>query len=310
MIKKLYCLSFLALLFYLGGGMPQLQAQGERFGIRFENRGQVALDNPDPAFPSEGRVNAWGLALNGSFRKKIDKQKLGLTTLTLGAEYRFARLNYEGFELAPGQSLVQNLHAARLQIDWVKVLNPKKPKWILALLFRPGIFSDFEALDWHHVRLEGAALLSYRTNQKAIYGFGVGRSAGFGRTLILPLLQYTYRSPKFVADILLPSRADVGWIKKKWYWGLNASIVGNQFQLGNLQNGFPGSDRAGISDLTLGPVLRYNLSKNNYFLLEGGVTGLRRWEFRDDRRDGDQRFIQDFDPQPTWFLRTGFQIRY
>ncbi len=282
-------------------------AQGEMLGIRIENRGMAGLNKPSPVFGEDVQVGLLSAGINTSLKRKIDKQKLGLTTLTLGAEYRFTALNYEQLTLPANNALSEQLHMLRIQVDYSKIM---KQKWILSVFLRPGIFTDFEDLDWSHARIEGLVLLDYIKNKQNIIGFGVGRSAGFGRVLILPVFHYLYRSPTFVADILLPSRIDVGWIKNKWYMGLNASVSGNQFQLGNLQNGFPESDVIGVSDVTLGPVLRYNVSEKSYFLLEGGATGLRRWEFRNDNLDGDARFIQEFDPNITWFLRTGFVIKH
>ncbi len=284
-----------------------VNAQGEQLGIRIENRGNASLNQPSPALGEDTQVSLWSANINASIKKKIDKQKLGLTTLILGAEYRFTGLNYDQLTAPTNNEFAENLHMLRLQIDYTKIIKQKK---ILSVFFRPGIFTDFENLDWSHARIEGLVLLDYIKSKETIIGFGVGRSAGFGRVLVLPVFHYLYRSPKFIADILLPSRVDIGWIKNKWYMGFNASVTGNQFQLGNLQNGFAGSDRIGVSDLTLGPVLRYNTGKKAYFLLEGGMTGLRRWEFRNDDLDKDERFIQEFDPKVTWFLRTGFVIRH
>lgn len=305
-MKKMYYFFLLTFLIYSLEHAPLL-AQGEKLGIRFENRGSASLNNPKPDIAEDTKVNFFTIALNASWKSKIDKQKLGLTTLTLGAEYRLTNLNYEQLTLPVGSTQVENLHMLRLQIDYMKII---KQKWILSVFARPGIFTDFEEPDFKHTRLEGLVLFDRIKNQKTIYGIGVGRSAGFGRVLILPILHYLYRTPTFVADILLPSRVDVGWIKAKWYLGLNMSLSGNQFRLGNLQNGFPDSNVLGVSDVTVGPSIRYNTSKTTYFLLEGGMTGLRRWEFRNDDRKGDERFVQEFDPNLTWFARVGFVLKH
>lgn len=280
---------------------------GEKLGIRIENRGLTGLNNPSPELSDNIEVGRFDLGLNASFKLKLDKQKLGLTSLSLGAEYRYTRLIYNDFQVPDGNSLAEDLHMLRLQIDYMKVF---KQKWILSLFFRPGIFTDFQDISIEHFRLEGLALLDYRKSQQTLLGFGVARSANFGRVLILPVFHYLYRSPKFAVDMLLPARVDVGWIKKKWYYGINASLSGNQYRLGNLQNGYTGKNTVGIADFTIGPNIRYNTSKKSFLFLNGGFTALRRWEFRNEDLSNDERVLQDVDPNLTWSLRTGFVIKY
>ncbi len=283
-------------------GSSSVWAQGEKLGVRIEYRGLAGLNDPSPQLSDSIEVGRFDLGLNASSKLKIDKKKLGLTTLTLGAEYRYTRLNYNDFELPDGNSLAEDLHMLRLQIDYMKVF---KQKWILSIFFRPGIFSDFQEVSWEHFRIEGLALLDYRKSQQTLIGFGVARSANFGRVLVLPVFHYLHRGPKFAVDMLIPSRIDVGWINKKWYYGLGGSLSGNQFRLGNLQNGFDGKNTVGVSDFTLGPKIRYNTAPKSYVFLTGGFTALRRWEFSDD-----DDVIQDLDPNLTWFLRTGFVINH
>lgn len=282
-------------------------AQGEKLGIRIENRGMATLNAPSPDINKDIEVSRLDVGLNTSFKIKLDEKKLGLTTLTLGAEYRYTNLSYDGLQLPDGNELAEDLHMLRLQIDYMKVLNQK---WILSLFIRPGVFTDFQDISSEHFRVEGLALMDYRKSQQTLIGFGVGRSANFGHVLVLPVFHYLHRSPKFMVDMLLPSRIDIGWISNKWYYGLNASLSGNQFRLGNLQNGFIGKNTVGVSDFTVGPKIRYNTAKKSYLFLTGGFTGLRRWEFRNEDLSNDERVLQDLDPNLTWFLRTGFVINH
>ncbi len=282
-------------------------SQGEKLGFRIENRGLSGLREPSPEISDNIKVGRFDLGLNASFKRKVDKKKLGLATLTLGAEYRYTRLQYNDFELSDSNSLAENLHMMRLQTDYMKVLNQK---WILSIFFRPGIFTDFQKVSLEHFRIEGLALLDYRKSQQTLLGFGVARSANFGRVLILPVFHYLHRSPKFVLDMLLPSRIEIAWIKKKWYYGVNGSLSGNQFRLGNLQNASNGENTVGVSDFTLGPKIRYNTAPKSYIFLTGGFTVLRRWEFRNDDLNNDDRVLQEIDPNLTWFIRSGFVINH
>lgn len=267
----------------------------------------AGLNAPSPNLTEDIEVGRFDVNINGSIKKKIDKQKLGLTTISLGAEYRYTNLRYNGLPDVIDNELVKDLHMLRLQIDFTKVF---KMKWILSVLLRPGIYSDFENIDSDHFRLEGAVLLDYRKSQTTFIGFGVARSTRFGRLLVLPVFHYLYKSPKFTADILLPARVDVGWTQKKWYYGINASVSGNQYTIGSQFNNFVGKNTIGISDAVIGPNFRYYTNEKSYVFLTGGATAARRWEFRDDNLSGDDRFLQEFDPNITWFARAGFIIRH
>jgi hypothetical protein len=295
-------------------------AQREQLGIRYEQFGSANFSNPTKRLNDETAVSASSVLLNGSFRTLLDKE--GRTLLTSGIQYRFTQLSYDNYpKLFPLNSPVnmmesfadapatEQVHFVMLDLVLMHVLSKD---WILFAALRPGLFSDFNNITSNHFRVEGGAFLDYRFENGLTLGFGAARSSNFGRVFIVPLIHLIYfGGESFMIDALLPQRAELWYYPNKtWELGINLSLTGSQYRLGNELTTQYSANQFGFANATASPIVRYNLFHKLYLSLEAGYTFIRRAEQSNSDLDGEARFIQQFNPKQTWFFRTGFQVMY
>ncbi len=288
-------------------------AQREQFGIRYEQFGVVNLDKAEPGLLGNS-FSAFALTGNASFKVFLDKR--GASSLTLGAQYRYVRLEPEVrlpvVTAPPSSSTVNAPREAHLLFLDLVLQQRLSDIFTLFVAARPGIFSDFRNVVFDHTRLEGAAFLDWRVGDELTLGFGAARTSNFGRVLIVPILHVIYfGGESFMIDAIIPRNLDlIFYPSKEWELGVSVLLNGSEYRVGDATLNSLNMNQFGFANLTAGPIVRYQFLEKTYLSLEGGYTLLRRTELADYRLSGDARFLQQFNPANTWFFRAGIQLMY
>ncbi|MCS7013362.1 MAG: DUF6268 family outer membrane beta-barrel protein [Chloroherpetonaceae bacterium] len=288
-----------------------LYAQREQLGIRYEQFGVVNLDRAEPSLAGNS-FSASALSLNASFKVFLDKR--GASSLTVGAQYRFVSIA-QSINVRPSNNPGPSVPAPReahllyLDLVWQQRLSTD---FTLLVAARPGIFSDFRNIVFDHTRLEGAAFVDWRLSDELTLGLGASRTSNFGRVLIVPILHIIYFGGElFMIDAIIPRNLDfIFYPSKEWEIGLSILLNGSEYRVGDAALNNLNMNQFGFANLTVGPIVRYQFLEKTYLSLEGGYTVLRRTELADYRLSGDARFLVQFNPANTWFIRAGFQVMY
>ncbi|MFQ3596994.1 MAG: DUF6268 family outer membrane beta-barrel protein [Chloroherpetonaceae bacterium] len=284
-----------------------LFAQREQVGLRVENFGSSGFSNPLVAVASPNpRFSAQQAHLNFNFRTILGEE--GETVIYNGFQYRFLRANFDDVVFANlAYPSTREYHF--LFYDFL-VLHSLSDAYTLVATLRPGIFSDFKNLTREHFRLEGAFFIDRQMSESLTLGLGIARSSNFGRVLLLPIVHVLYfGGSSYMLDVLLPSRAELWFYPtKSLEAGVNLSLSGSQYAIGEANS--LSANQFGFANATVSPIARYNLFSKFYLSTELGYTFVRRVELVDNRLKGEARFVQQFNPNNTWFLRFGVQVMY
>lgn len=308
MKRFLYLLFTFCLYFFVSAA---LYAQREQIGIRYEQFGAVNLDKAEPSL-SGNTFSASALSANASFKLFLDKR--GASSLTIGGQYRYVSIA-QSINVRPANSPGAAINAPReahlfyLDLVWQQRLSDD---FTLLVAARPGIFSDLRNVVLDHTRLEGAAFVDWRLSDELTLGLGASRTSNFGRVLIVPILHIIYFGGElFMIDAIIPRNLDfIFYPSKEWEVGLSVLLNGSEYRVGDAALNSLNMNQFGFANLTVGPIVRYQFLEKTYLSLEGGYTLLRRTELADYRLSGDARFLVQFNPANTWYLRAGFQVMY
>ncbi len=291
-----------------------LFAQREQAGLRVEHFGSSRLSTPLlPLASPDARFSAQQAHLNFNFRTILGEE--GETVIYNGFQYRFLRATFDDVVFPYlGSFLILYPYPPTREYHFLfydfLVLHSLSDTYTLVATLRPGVFSDFKNLTREHFRLEGAFFIDRQMSESLTLGLGIARSSNFGRVLLLPIVHVLYfGGSSYMLDVLLPSRAELWFYPtKSLEAGVNLSLSGSQYAIGE-ENPLS-ANQFGFANATVSPIVRYNLFSKLYLSTELGYTFVRRVELVNNRLKGEARFVQQFNPNNTWFLRFGVQVMY
>jgi len=242
-------------------------------GIEYKHHPASSLTNKKAGKISFNELSAY---VNIPIQFKNDK-----TILVIGPRYE--RLEYQIQE--PSIEFTSTLH--KVSVNFL-ALHKWNKKWTSVFSVRPGIGSDFKKeTSLGPLLFESSALLIKKQKKGLSIGAGLLYTNYIGKGTFLPLGLVNYKVGNHTIDAVLPSSAKYHFqLNEKYKLQLGAAF---SFTNGTFNSTLPNYtfvDSSQIEDivfsqLNIGPSVKARFAKNIQLEVVGGLTTLRKFDFRD-----------------------------
>lgn len=196
--------------------------------------------------------------------------------------YRQLNTGLNHSELYALDRVQQNYYQITWALNWIHSFNRE---WLLVTSVTPTLASDLERkLSWDDLLMQAALLLRRKAGTNWKYGVGLSYNTGFGRPLLMPIAELSYRKLPWTVSALVPVSVQAMYHSPNdaWRAGLLVSLEGSYFHLGigDLLPGSPAALRhAEYTRVNMGPVLDIRLRGPVRLELTGGVATQRALRF-------------------------------
>jgi len=197
---------------------------------------------------------------------------------------------------------LRRLHSASYTLMLQHRLSQKWSVWALGT---PSLASDLKAeVSENDFNFQAAAIAIHHFSDRFSLGLGAAYTTQFGSGEVLPILALDWNNGKnLMAKAILPASLEF------WYrpgaaldLGLLVSGDGNNFR-GDPEIYQVADPELRYTMLTIGPAAKIRLAKYVRLNVEGGITGLHRFEFF----DGDTE-MSSYDLKPSQYARIGLTL--
>jgi hypothetical protein len=181
-------------------------------------------------------------------------------------------------------------------------LHKFNKQWGVNLLVKPVLASDLNNIDGDHIKIQGAGVVNYNLNENTQIGLGAAYNSDFGEPQLLPVVRLKYDNHKgFIINTTIPKSIEIIYsFSDHFDAGITGDVSGNQFRIGKEDSPSKGNSLK-YSKLTLGPTLKYKITKNLSLLLTGGFMQNRIYE----SFDPDKNQLRDADLENGLFVDGG-----
>ena len=199
-------------------------------------------------------------------------------------EIRYRQLNtgLNNSDLYVADRVKQKYYQISWAFNWIHTFNKK---WLLLTSATPTLASDLERnLGWDDFLVQAAVLLRRTSHPHWKYGFGVSYNTGFGRPLLMPIAELSYRKLPWSFSALLPASVKAMYQRPKDNWRVGASIAldGSYFKL-DIGDELPGNTvpiaHAQYTRVNIGPVIDIRIRGPIRLELTGGIATNRVLSF-------------------------------
>ncbi len=184
--------------------------------------------------------------------------------------------------LYDAERVEQRYHVASYTLNWIHRFNKK---WLLITSVNPILSSDLEEkISTDDVLVLGALMLRRTANPVWKWGIGISYNTGFGRPLLMPVAELSYRKLPFSFNALVPVSVTALYHRPsdRLRMGMQAALDGSYFNLG-VPDVIPGQtnpvDKVEYSRINMGPVVDIRVVGNLRVELAGGISTNRLLRF-------------------------------
>ena len=181
-------------------------------------------------------------------------------------------------------------------------LHKINKRWAINLLFKPVLASDLNNIDGDHIKFQGAGIVNYNINENTQLGLGGAYNSDFGKPQLLPVIKLKYDNHNgFVINTTVPKSIEIIYsFGNNFDAGIVGDVSGNHYRIGKEDSPAKGNSLK-YSTLTLGPIMKYKITKNFSLLLNGGFMLNRIYE----SFDPDKNQLRDADLENGLFVDGG-----
>ena len=176
----------------------------------------------------------------------------------------------------------QDYHVASYTLNWIHRFGKK---WLMLTSVNPTLSSDLEEkISGDDFLVLGALMLRRTAHPVWKWGIGISYNTGFGRPLLMPVAELSYRKMPFSFSALLPVSVTALYHRPsdRLRMGVQAALDGSYFNLG-VPDVIPGQtapvDKVEYSRINIGPVVDIRVVGNFRMELAGGVSTNRLLRF-------------------------------
>jgi len=252
----------------------QLYAQSLQLGglsfTRFPN-----ADITDSPFNQSVETNEYKFFINIPAQLKNDRTIL-VNGLTYSAVTPFAENDLNN------SIDRQNLHLVDYQLILIQRL---KKEWTGIVVLNPALSSTFNTwLESDDLIFNVTLQLVKMKSKDFNYGFGVARTARFGESRFLPILQLTKANKNSTLQVFLPRQISYDYHFGNIDVGAQISVEGSEYNANysvlNFNNFEVPVDKLAYSRITFGPKLSYSLNDLVRIEVLGGLVAKRSIELQ------------------------------
>ena len=301
MVKK--AVYFCLLILFISEGLLA-QRKSELFSLRYsyfaDNEvNDVFLDSPFGGL----EVGVQDLQLKGNIPVTIGSR----THLSNHIQYNFLNFNFQNWpNTVPESEQVTSLHGLSYTLDLSQDFGKG---WSARVMLQPGLASSFDGgISGDDFIFQGNAIFykSFQADEQLVLGLGASYNTLFGEEMLLPVLDFYWKTGKLEMDVFFPYYGKVYYeVASTLRLGLEGFIEGNQYNLSNP----PDQDYLQFNTIYGGPTIKWNFAQKLYWQVSGGILINRTHEVFTET----DRVNADFDPdkfQP-FYLQTkiGFEFQ-
>ena len=299
-MKEFYFV-ILILLFILSQGVFP-QSPEPSFSASYDFYPYSNIKEPDPGtFQEDLQVRVATIKIKASYPNPISQK----TFLMHEILYDRFDMDYKNWDEIQGGREIPHGHAVKYNL---MIMYTFSDNWSLLAFITPGLASDFAAkLSTDDFTIETALIFIYKFSPKFSLGGGLAYSRQFGEPLPLPVLVLDWNNgSNMKARAILPANLEIWYMwNPRFELGLVLSGDGNEY------HGDPGryggdNPKMKYSVFTMGPSLKYRLNESWSFLIDGGYTFQRRFEFTNEI--GSTEVEEILDLENAGYVRIGFQL--
>jgi hypothetical protein len=231
------------------------------------------LTDPDPG-TFEQNLEVRVATLSAEFSAPFIYSE-GRTVLVNTLSYHRFDLDYKNWDDRQGGNRIENTHGIEYSLTLVRQFSEK---WNLTAVATPGIHSDFQGdISNDAFNVSAAVIFGRQYSENFSLGFGAAYSFKYGEAFPIPLLTLQWSNGSSArVDLLLPVQAEFWYLpSQNLELGLAARIAGNQYHGDPARYSVP-NPQMRYSVGTVGPSIKFHLSKGLHLTVDGGVTVLRR----------------------------------
>ena len=175
----------------------------------------------------------------------------------------------------------------------------------MRIMAKPTLASNFNGgISSEDFYMQGIAVI-HRTIRKGFrIGAGVTYTNGFGKPLLLPVLNLRYQTENFDLNLTAPFQVSAKYRTGNLMVGFNSGVEGNQYNLHLEENDRPFAEKAdaiNFSRFNIGPVFGWYIPGQGRIEVSAGMSLNRVFKVV-DREDQET----DLDLDNGFFIRTGF----
>lgn len=242
----------------------------------------------------ETQISQFNLAIN--YPVVLSEEKTFLVN-----SVSFEMLNFT-FDNVPAQFTYlgqDKLYAISYSLGFLQKINKQ---WAINLLVKPVLASDLNNIDGDHIKFQGAGVVNYSINENTQLGLGVAYNSDFGKPQLLPVLKLKYDNHNgFVINTTIPKSIEIIYsFSNSFDAEIAGDVNGNHYRIGKEDSPAKGNSLK-YSTTTLGPTLKYKITKNLNLLLSGGFMLNRIYE----SFDPDNNQLREADLENGFFVRGG-----
>jgi Domain of unknown function (DUF6268) len=292
--------SFVLLLLLLNNHINAQQGISYSASYDFFPYSNLADPNKD-TFLENLKIRVATLKLKVSYPISLSKNTILINELL----YDRFDMDYKNWNELQGGENISHGHAIKYNLV---IMSSFYRNWSFVGVITPGLASDFRSkLSKDDVTFEAALIFIHQFSKKFSLGGGLAYSRQFGEPLPLPVMTLDWNNgSNLFAKAILPANFE--------FWYLMSPILELGLVLsgdGNEYHGDP--DRYGgtnpkmkYSVITLGPSLKYRLSRTFSLNIDSGYTFLRKFEFSNEISGDDYKEILDL--KNAGYIRVGFNL--
>lgn len=226
----------------------------------------------------------------------------GKTVLVNQLSYQHFEAQYRNWPVGENKPEIGILYAAQYTLMLQQFLSEK---WSMWSILTPGLASDLHGdLSKDDFNLQAVLVFIRKISPRFSYGIGAAYTTAFGMDMPLPVLAFDWNNgSNLMLSAIIPTNIDL------WYQaatrirlGLNVTIEGNEYH-GDPDDYVDTADpRLRYSVLKLGSTIKYYMTRQMNFNVQGGYIGLHRFEFYDKDTK-----IESYDMKRGFYIRAGFE---
>lgn len=225
----------------------------------------------------------------------------GKTVLVNQLSYQHFEARYKNWPIGTEASGIDILYAAQYTLMLQQVLSEK---WSIWTILTPGMASDLHGeISKDDFNLQTALVFIRKVSPRFSYGIGAAYTTAFGMDTPLPVLAVDWNNgSNLMLSAIIPTNVDL-WIQAatRVRLGLNVKVEGNEYH-GDPEVFGVADPRLRYSVVKLGSTVKYYMSKQMNFNIQGGYIGLHRFEFFDKDAKA-----ASYDMKRSFYLRAGVE---
>jgi len=299
-MKKVY---FIGLIFvFIFTQYVSAQPLGPSFSASYDFYPYSNLKDPDiGTFQENSKIRATTIKIKASYPNPISQR----TFLMHEILYDRFDMDYKNWDEVQGGPEIPHGHAIKYNL---MIMHSFSEKWSMLAFITPGLASDFRSkLSTDDFTIETALVFVYKFSPNFSLGAGLAYSRQFGEPMPLPVIALDWNNgSNLKAKAIIPASLELWYmLSQRFELGLVLSGDGNEYH-GDPKRYGGDNPKLKYSVFTLGPSLKYRLNESWSFLIDGGYTFQRRFEFTNDI--GKLEVEENYDLKNAAYVRIGFQL--